>query len=263
MIRALPRHWPEYLIEAWALGTFMVSAAMFTALLEHPGSPVHQFIPNGHIRRALVGLAMGLTAIALIYSPWGQRSGAHMNPATTLTFLRLGKITGWNAALYLAAQFIGGVSGVLLSKWILGPVLAHRSVNYVVTVPGSSGALAAFVAELAIACGMMLMVLYTTNSPKLARYTGGFVGALVALYVTVEAPLSGMSMNPARTFASALSSGIWTHAWIYFTAPLFGMFLAAQFYRNIHNPGNLACPKLYHGAKQACIFCGRPGAKSL
>ena len=81
MIRVLKQHWPEYLIEAWALGTFMVSAALFTALLEYPGSPAHQLIPNSDVRRALIGLAMGLIAIALIYSPWGQRSGAHMNPA--------------------------------------------------------------------------------------------------------------------------------------------------------------------------------------
>ena len=81
MFSALRQHWPEYLIEAWALGTFMISAVCFTALLEHPASPVHQFVASGFLRRALIGLAMGVTAIVLIYSPWGQRSGAHMNPA--------------------------------------------------------------------------------------------------------------------------------------------------------------------------------------
>src|SRR6266496_5613366 len=103
MIRALQEHWPEYLIEAWALGTFMISAAMFTALLEYPASPVHQAIPNAFLRRSLIGLAMGFTAIALIYSPWGQRSGAHMNPATTLTFLHLRKIAPWDGFFYIAA----------------------------------------------------------------------------------------------------------------------------------------------------------------
>ena len=256
MIRALQQHWPEYLIEAWALGTFMISAVMFTALLEYPGSPLHQLIPNPHVRRALIGIAMGLTAIALIYSPWGQRSGAHMNPATTLTFLRLGKITPWDAALYITAQFAGGVSGVLLSRLVFGHVIAHRSVGYVTTVPGPSGSLVAFGAELAIACGMMLMVLYATNTPKLARYTGFFAGMLIALYITFEAPLSGMSMNPARTFASALPSGIWRSGWIYFTAPLLGMFLAAGLFRATNTSARLACPKLHHGTRQRCIFCG-------
>src|SRR5262245_44212847 len=228
MSRALQQHWPEYLIEAWALGTFMVSAVLFTALLEYPGSPIHQFIPNSHARRAHIGLAMGLTAMALIYSPWGQRSGAHMNPATTLTFLRLGKIVPWDAAFYITAQFIGGVCGVLLSKLVLRGIIAHPAVNYVTTLPGSAGNGIAFLAEAVIACGMMLMVLFVTNTPKLARFTGLFAGTLVFLYITFEAPLSGMSMNPARTAASALPSGIWTSGWIYFTAPVLGTLGAAN-----------------------------------
>ena len=259
MIRSLQQHWPEYLIEAWALGTFMISAALFTALLEYPASPIRQLVPNDFIRRALIGLAMGLTAIALIYSPWGQQSGAHINPAVTLTFLRLGKIQPWDVAFYIAAQFIGGVTGVLLSKFLLRGILAHPSVGYITTVPGPAGAGVAFAAETAIAGGMMLMVLLVSNTPKLARFTGLFAGALVFLYITFEAPLSGMSINPARTAASAVPSGVWTSSWIYFTAPVLGMFLAAQIYRGTRGESPLACPKYHHGTKQRCIFCGHPG----
>ena len=92
MLSKLRKNWPEYLIEAWALGTFMVSAGACTMLSEHPSSPVRAAIADADIRRVLIGVCMGLTAIALIYSPWGKRSGAHMNPAVTLTFLRLGKV---------------------------------------------------------------------------------------------------------------------------------------------------------------------------
>jgi len=259
MFSALRQHWPEYLIEAWALGTFMVSAALFTALFEYPGSPVHQLIPNGTFRRALIGLAMGLTAIALIYSPWGQRSGAHINPATTLAFLRLGKVMPWDAVFYIAAQSVGGVCGVLCAKLLLGAIIAHPAVSYVTTVPGPAGVGIAFIAEAAIACGMMLMVLFVTNTPKLARFTGLFAGLLVFLYITLEAPLSGMSINPARTAASAFPSGIWTAGWIYFTAPVLGMLLAAQVYRGVSDSSPRACPKLHHGTTQRCIFCGSPG----
>lgn len=243
-------------MEGALLGLFMISAALCTTLLEHPSSPMHQAIANADLRRALIGVAMGMTAIALIYSPWGQRSGAHLNPATTLTFLRLGKITPWDAALYIAAQIAGGVGGVLLSKLLLGEILAHPSVNYVATVPGPAGAGIAFVAEAVLAGGMMLMVLYVTNTPKLARYTGLFAGFLVALYITIEAPLSGMSINPARTFASALPSGIWTSGWLYFTAPLLGMLTAVEIYRATRGLTRVGCAKLQHGKAHRCIFCG-------
>ena len=83
---ALSAHWPEYLAEAAGLGFFMVSACAFGTLLGHPDSPVVRVLPDPVARRVLMGLAMGVTAVGLIYSPWGQRSGAHFNPATTLTF---------------------------------------------------------------------------------------------------------------------------------------------------------------------------------
>jgi aquaporin Z len=105
---ALSRHWPEYLMEAAGLGIFMVSAGLFGTLLEYPQSPVHQAIADDGLRRMLMGVAMGLTAVAIIYSPWGQQSGAHLNPAVTLTFLRLGKIARADALFYITAQCLGG-----------------------------------------------------------------------------------------------------------------------------------------------------------
>src|SRR5271156_3303458 len=99
--RALREHWPEYLIEGWALGMFMISASLFTIWFEQPDMPLRHAIASPDLRRALIGVAMGGTAIALIYSPWGKRSGAHMNPAVTLTFLRLGKIARLDATFYI------------------------------------------------------------------------------------------------------------------------------------------------------------------
>jgi aquaporin Z len=261
MRNALRQHWPEYLMEAVCLGTFMISAGVFTALLEHPHSPVRHAIPNDFVRLALNGLAMGLTAIGIIYSPWGARSGAHMNPAVSWTFFRLGKVKPWDALFYPIFQVLGGVTGVLLVKLALGKVFTEAPVNYVVTVPGKAGVASAFVAETTIACGMMLMVLFMTNTPTLARFTGLFGGTLVFLCITFEAPFSGMSINPARTVASALPSGIWTAAWIYFVAPIGGMLLAVEIYRALGKGARVACAKWNHDMRHRCIFCGHPGTQ--
>ena len=255
MFNALQRHWPEYLIEAWALGTFMLSAAVFTTLIDRPGSPLYAAIGDADLRRMLIGIAMGLTAIGLIYSPWGQRSGAHMNPAVTLTFLRLGRIRAADACGYIAAQLAGGVLGVLFASALLGAAFTEPPVNHVVTVPGPRGAGVAFVAELAISAVMMLVILTASASPRFARYTGVFAGVLVAAWITLEGPLSGMSMNPARTAASAVPARLWDSFWVYLTAPVVGMQLGALAHRWIR-PRSGGCAKLQHGRGQRCIHCG-------
>jgi len=253
---ALDRHWPEYLMEAAGLGLFMMSAGGFAIVLYHPASPVAQSLVQPILRRLLMGCAMGLTAVSLVYSPWGKQSGAHFNPAITLTFLRLGKVAGPDAFFYIAAQFVGGVLGIALVALASGGLVAHPAVNYLATVPGATGAPAAFVAELAISLGLMSVVLAVSSAPRLAPFTGVFAGALVAAYITVEAPLSGMSMNPARSFASALPADVWTAFWIYVTAPLIGMLMAAELRLRL-SPRPVRCAKLHHDNPRRCIFrCG-------
>ena len=258
MRTALREHWPEYLIEAAGLGLFMVSASLFAVLLFHPESPIATLLGDSVAQRALMGLAMALTAIALIYSPGGRRSGAHFNPAVTLTFFWLGKVKGWDALFYVAAQFLGGVSGTLLVATVARGFVGDPSVNYVVTVPGASGVAVAFAAEAGIAFCTMTTVLAVSNSARWARFTGLSAGALVALYITLEAPLSGMSLNPARTFASAVPADVWRGFWVYLTAPLVGMLLAAAL-RVYWARGPVICAKLQHEHASRCIFCGSEG----
>ena len=241
-------------MEGAELGIFMISACVFTALLEYPGSPVFRLIPNAFARNALIGLAMALTAVSIIYSPWGKQSGAHMNPAMTLTFFRLGKLELWDAFFYVAAQFVGGISGVAISSLLLGMAVANPAVNYAVTRPGPLGVKAAFLAEVIISFVLLLVVLTASNSKKWARYTGLFGGALIATYITFEAPLSGMSMNPARTFGSAFIARSFDALWLYFVAPPIGMLAAAEVYVRLRSIRAVHCAKYHHNNDKRCIF---------
>jgi aquaporin Z len=262
-IASLRAHWPEYAMEAALLGAFMVSACVFGALLEFPQSPVRHAIHSSFLRRALAGLAMGLTALGIFYSPWGKQSGAQINPAVTLTFYRLGKIKSWDAIFYVVSQVIGATVAVVLVARFLGREISDPAVRYVVTVPGNPGAGVAFLAELIISAGMMAAVLYFTNRQNLANYTGLIASILVALYITFEAPFSGMSINPARTFGSALPAGVWDSFWIYLIAPPLGMLLAAEVYLWRMGRHDVMCGKLHHNNDKRCIFCGANGGFAL
>jgi aquaporin Z len=257
MEQQLRNHWVEYTIEAAALGTFMLSASSVAVLLDHPRSLLPHILPDPNVRRVLAGLAMGLTNIALIYSKAGRRSGAHMNPAVTLTFYRLGKITGLDTAGYIAGQFAGAIAMMTALAFVARSWLSDPAVDYVITKPGPAGAWIAFSAEAAISFGMMLVVLALSNHPRWRRWTGVAAGVLVAAYISIEAPLSGMSMNPARTFGPAIVAGRLDWLWLYFAAPLLGMFGAAELYLRHRGLTRVVCAKLYHDADSPCIFdCG-------
>jgi len=253
-VNILKQHCPEYLMEAALLGLFMISASVFTVIFEYPHSPFHQAIANADLRRFLIGVAMGSTAIALIYSPWGKQSGAHMNPAVTLTFYRLGKVKRQDTIFYILFQCLGGLVGVYLVVLILRSRFTQPPIHYIVTIPGSLGWIAAALGELAIAFIMMFTVLLTSNHKTLSRYTGIFAGCLVMLYVFLAAPLSGFGMNPARSFASAFPAQIWTAFPLYIFAPLTGMFAAAELYQLLFGQRAVKCAKLNHHTHKRCIF---------
>ena len=259
---SLARHWPEYLIEAACLGLFMVSAAGFATLLQHPASPIAVWHLGPASARLTMGIAMGLTAMCIIYSPLGKRSGAHMNPAVTMAFLRLGKIRPPDAIGYVLAQFVGGTAGILVATILFRGLPSDPSVNYVATLPGRAGQVPAFIAEACISFLMMSMVLVVSNRARLAHLTGIGAGLLVAAFILFEAPFSGMSMNPARTLGSNVLADAARTLWIYFAAPPLGMLLAAEIYLRRHGPSHVRCAKLHHTVDVRCIFrCGYAGER--
>ena len=251
---SLHLHWPEYLMEAGQMSLYMFCTCSFATLLQHPASPVRHFFISGIVRRALMGLAIGATVMALIMSPWGKQSGGHINPAMTFAFYRLGKLRSWDALFYGVAQFTGATSGVAFATFLLRGAPGDGTVRYAVTAPGVYGAAVAFAAELAISFILMITVLLVTNHERLARHAPYFVGSLYAVNITFETPLSGMSMNPARSFGPAAYGGYWHTIWIYFIAPTVGMLAAAAVFLRARHAAPPYCAKIYHTNNKRCIF---------
>jgi aquaporin Z len=265
---AIALHWPEYLFEGLELGAFMLAACAFGTLLFYPESFVVLSVRSSALRLVLMGVAMGGTAIAIILSPMGRRSGAHFNPIVSFTFFCLGRMHRLDAFLYIASQFAGGAVGVLIARILIGRQLASPSVRYVVTVPGHFGVLPAFLAEFLMGLVTMTVVLQSGNRPRLSGITWLLVGLLVATYVIAFSPVSGFSLNPARTISSALFAGVWTAMWLYLTAPLLGMLVAASLFILTSGSEAVLCAKVYHDLHSPCPFHCRfrrleqPGAVS-
>jgi aquaporin Z len=251
---SLRLHWPEYLMEAGESGSYLFSACAVATLLWHPASPVQRYLPGDTARRMFMGLAMGATIIAIVLSPWGKQSGAHFNPAVTLTFYRLKKVALTDATFYCAAQFLGAVAGVALASRVLQCAPAHQAVHYAATLPGIYGDTVAFIAELAISFVLMSAILFASNHNVLAPYTHYFAATMVAAYIAFESPLSGMSTNPARTFGPALYAGYWHALWIYFIGPPLGMLVAAEVFLLAREGKGPYCAKLHHNNDKRCIF---------
>jgi aquaporin Z len=245
-------HWPEYLMEAAEVGLYLFLTCIFAGLLLYPASPIRQFVGSTVGLRALMGLAVGATVIAIVISPWGKQSGGHFNPALTLAFYRLGKMHLPDALFYFVAQFSGAIGGVCIARYLL-PV-GRPAIRYAVTAPGSRGSAVAFIGELTISFVLMSTILISSNRESLTCYTPYLVGLLYAIFITLEAPLSGMSMNPARSFGPALHVSYWHAIWLYFTAPTLGMLIAAEVFLRARDGAPPFCAKLHHANNKRCIF---------
>jgi len=229
------KNWLHYLQEALGLAIFMSSACFFGGMLESKTSSWHAALPNAFTRVTIMGIMMGATALFIFYSPITAPSGSHINPAVTITFLRLGKMCKYDAIFYIIFQLLGGIFAVHIMAFLMGKTLTAPPVNYVATIPGQYGVLATAFTEFIIAFIMMSIVLFTSASQKLKKYTRMIAGCFVCIYVVIAGPISGFGMNPARTLASAIPSHIYTALWVYIVIPFAGMLLAAELFLQSQN----------------------------
>jgi aquaporin Z len=251
---AVMAHWREYLMEASELGTLMLCICLFGTFLYSSASPMARFALSRSENGAMMGIGVAGTTLLIIRSPFGRRSGAHFNPAITLTYLWLGRIHRWDALFYVAAQFWGALTGVFVARQLLGLSLSSEPVHYVVTVPGGYGSATAFLAEFLLSGLLMGVVLFATNHRVLARFSPLLVAAVTVFYYAICSSISGFSVNPARSFSSAMFAWVWWGIWIYFVAPCLGMLAAAALYIRTFGPSRVYCAKVFHDLRSTCPF---------
>ncbi len=219
-----------YLMEFFGLAGFVFIAGLLTIFLEHPDMPVMKSSLKNHdlLRRIPLGIILG-AYITLVSVLFGKKSGAHINPCVSWTFFRLGKINFADALLFTIAQFAGAVAAGQLLKYMMGGLFSHPIVNYGNAEPRPPyGTITAFIAEFIISFILMLVVLMASSSRRFEKYVGLLSGVIIALYLIIEVPFSGMSLNPARSFAGSLAANRWGYLWLYFVAPLLAMLAAGE-----------------------------------
>jgi aquaporin Z len=247
-------HWREYLMEASELGVLMFFTCLFGTVLYSGASPVSRLGISFTEKAALMGLSVAATTFLIIRSPFGRRTGAHFNPAITLTYFYLGRVHRWDTLNYIAAQFCGAMAGVFVAHLVLGDRLSGPPVCYMITIPGRYGEFIAFAVEFALAATLFGVVLLTSNRWPLARFSPFMVAGITVFYYAFFPAISGFSVNPARSLSSALFAQIWWGIWIYVAAPWLGMMAAAVAYIRSVGSEHLYCAKIFHDLRTPCPF---------
>jgi len=247
-------HWSEYGAEL--LGTaFLVFVGLSAVVFDFgKGLPMSSLIPSHSIRLLITGLMFAGSGSLVAISPLGKLSGAHINPSVSLAFWVQGKMHHQDFIGYVIAQFIGATLGAILLVMIWGNY-AH-SVNNGMTLPGVGYPLwLVFLAEVAMTCLLVLAIFLFVSSHRLMRWTPLMNWLLVATMVWLEAPISGTSLNPARSIGPAIVTNLWTAQWLYCIAPPLGGLLAVALFRLITvGERDVLTGKLFHTPEYRSIF---------
>jgi len=252
-------NWRLYFAEFLGTALLLCVGLSIVIFLFGKDGPGSHLIPNVKLRQAVSGFLFGSVGATIALSPIGKVSGAHVNPAVTLGFRFLGKLTIRRTAGYILAQLAGAVVGCLpLLLWgDLG-----RSLQFGGTFRGTNYTLFECILGEVITTFMLVAVLCIfIGNRKTRKYTPYTIPILYAIMVPLEADVSGISTNPARSFGPAVVSGQWTEWWVYWVGPITGMLLAvivASFFAL-----KIEEAKLYHFEADNRRFFGKPKEAEL
>jgi aquaporin NIP len=200
--------------------------ATFALVFAGCGAVVADARYDGSLGTVGIGLVFGLVIMAMVYAI-GHLSGAHINPAVTIAFALTRHFSGRDAAAYVAAQLTGATAGALL----LLAVWPDQPADLGATTP-SIGAGGAFAYELVLTAFLMFVIMaVATDTRAVGPAAAIAIGGTVGLDALFGGPVTGASMNPARSFGPALAATEWTDFWLYVLGPLAGAALGAFAYQ--------------------------------
>ncbi len=245
-------HPTEWACELAGTALLLVGGLSAICLDFGAGSHVAKILPDRSARFLLTGLLFSGSGAIVTISPIGRRSGAHLNPAVTFGFWCRHRVHVHDLAGYVVAQCIGAAIGTALVVWWWGSTA--RSVDFGVTTPGTGvDSWAAVAIEVLMTGLLVLTILLMVSSKATAHWTPLVVWLVIAALVWQGAPLTGTSLNPARSLAPALLLPDLTHLWIYLLAPPLGALAAAGIILSLRGIEPMTA-KLYHDASYPSTF---------
>jgi aquaporin Z len=245
-------HWTEWGCEFLGTALLLVGGLSAICLDFEPGSPVASVVPTHSARLLITGALFAGTGALVAISPFGRRSGAHLNPSVTVAFWRRGHMHAHDLAGYIAAQVAGAFAGTALVRWWWGA--SGRAVNLGVTQPGHGvSPVGAAGIEAMMTFLLVFVILVMVSWPQTARWTPLAVWVVVAVLVWQGAPWTGTSLNAARSLAPALLLPDTANLWAYLIGPLLGSLIAVQLYDAL--PGwETKTSKMFHDPRYPSIM---------
>lgn len=200
---------------------------------------------TGALTHLGVAATFGLIILVMI-AAMGHISGAHFNPAVTFAFALTRHFAWRDVPFYIGSQLIGAMAGALTLRWLFGDIA-----NLGATLPHGSAWQSFGLETLLTAVLMYVIMAVATDTRAVGQLAALAIGATVGLDALWGGPISGASMNPARSFGPALISGVWSNQWIYWLGPLLGACIGASLYQLVRLPLAQVHPKKTEQASQA------------
>ena len=221
--------WSLYAAEFLGTALLLVGGLSAVIVVISPASPVASLALPGWLARGIAGALFGLTGTLVTVSALGKHSGAHLNPGVTLAFLIEGKISASHASWYVLSQCLGAIAGACVVL-VWGPL--GKPLRYGATTPAQS-INPGLAVGLEALCTVVLVgtVFVFLGHPRLRRFTPWTMSPMYAVMVSLEAPWTGTSTNPARSLGPAVATGTWQGFWIYLVGPALGALIGVALAR--------------------------------